>query len=135
MSYHSESTIEDQHRGTVNVLSFSGDGRFLATGCEDGIVKVFNTSGGGHRSTYEKEASAIDALIWNPRDSSSLCLYVGTRGGHVFSFQSPEQKVQSQILREWPFDHFHRTKTTPQRSISPAWTDQFDASPSIGINV
>lgn len=104
LSFILHRTLTDYHEGTVNVLEFSQDGKYLATGCEDGTVRIFGTSSGSLRSTYEKEVTAIDAIVWNRRElgHKSPCIYVGTRAGHVYQFSKPDWKASAYRMMPIP---------------------------------
>ncbi|KAK0505147.1 WD40-repeat-containing domain protein [Armillaria luteobubalina] len=39
-------TIEGKHKNSINILAFSKDGKFFTSGCEDGVLSIFNTKSG-----------------------------------------------------------------------------------------
>lgn len=103
--YELHKTIEGKHNNSVNVVSFSKNGKFLATGCEDGTVVVFSTKKGSEISRYEYDAEspAIDCLFWTSdseatRESAkdtvkTMAIYAGTRRGKLFRYNDPHKQA------------------------------------------
>lgn len=95
--YSRLTTIEGRHKNSVNVLVFSKDGKFLVTGCEDGVLSIFKTKSGAEVSRYEydHESPAIDCMIWGQDpESRKIILYAGTRKGKLYRYNEPQKKVR-----------------------------------------
>lgn len=49
-----------------DALAFSGDGKYLAAGSNDGIVRVFNTKDGTIKKEWKAHAATINFLVFHP---------------------------------------------------------------------
>ncbi|KAK0468524.1 WD40-repeat-containing domain protein [Armillaria novae-zelandiae] len=90
-------------RTPSTVLAFSKDGKFFASGCEDGILSIFNTKSGAEISCYEydHESPAIDCIIWHhDSESRKVLLYAGTRKGRLYRYNEPQRKGLSNRVRD-----------------------------------
>ena len=74
--------IRNCHQDSVNCLSFSPDGRFLASGGEDGALFVFDYKNGCDvwKITHP---SSLTCLVWHPSNEG---LYAGFGNGDVQRF-------------------------------------------------
>ena len=74
------------HQGAVTALAFSHDGRYLASGGQDGQVQVWETETGVLRQTFT-HGSPVALLRWSPNH-----LLASTSPGHlqVWSVQSAD---------------------------------------------
>ena len=61
----------DAHKGAVTCLAWNGEGSALATGGEDGLVKIWSQSG-MLRSTLAHQSHCIYALGWSPENDQVL---------------------------------------------------------------
>src|SRR5579875_1895569 len=59
------------HQGNITVLAWSHDGKYLATGGSDAVVKVWEAESGRLLSTYHQHQHPVCALSWSP-DSKSI---------------------------------------------------------------
>ena len=78
----SEALVTDHHEGGVSSIDISPDGRWVASGGEDGAVKVWDRHTGQLRFTQEAEAPAavwVEAVAW----SSDSVLAIARYGGPV----------------------------------------------------
>lgn len=66
-------TIVDSFGGSVWCMALSNDGAFLAAGCEDGSVKLLDTSGGAleYARSFDKQEGRILSVDWD-QDGQSL---------------------------------------------------------------
>eukprot|EP01063_Lacrimia_lanifica_P000259 TRINITY_DN10127_c0_g2_i1.p1 TRINITY_DN10127_c0_g2~~TRINITY_DN10127_c0_g2_i1.p1 ORF type:complete len:778 (+),score=341.25 TRINITY_DN10127_c0_g2_i1:60-2393(+) len=65
-----EKAIE-AHKGALTCLAWNGEGGALATGGEDGTVKIWSATG-MLRSTLAQQAQCIHALAWSPENDQVL---------------------------------------------------------------
>ena len=54
------------HKGTVRTLAFAPDGATLATGSEDGEVKLWETASGRERATLSGHSDMVTCLAFSP---------------------------------------------------------------------
>jgi WD40 repeat protein len=54
------------HSATINSLDFSPDGSLLATGSNDGTVKIWNVQTGGLIRTLEGHSGPVNSVIFSP---------------------------------------------------------------------
>ncbi|KAK0497102.1 hypothetical protein EDD18DRAFT_1104559 [Armillaria luteobubalina] len=101
LRYTRLTTIEGKHKNSVNVLALSKDGKFFTSGCEDGVLSIFNTKSGAEISLYEydHESPAIDCIIWHyDTESRKILLYAGTRKGRLYRYNEPQKKISSSYV-------------------------------------
>jgi WD40 repeat protein len=69
------------HRAAIRSLAFASDGHTLASGDEDGVIEIWDTS--EERSTKRLAAGTapINALAFHPRNADRL--FVGSDNGQV----------------------------------------------------
>ncbi|KAH9931483.1 WD40-repeat-containing domain protein [Fomitopsis serialis] len=66
--YH---TLTRGHAGTINVLAFSPDSQYLASGSDDRSVIIWNVPSGKSLYRFSFE-SRVDSLLWHPRWEETL---------------------------------------------------------------
>ena len=57
-----------RHFQPVTVLSWSHDGRYLASGSSDATIKVWDAATGDLLQTYAEHTTEVYALAWSPKD-------------------------------------------------------------------
>ncbi|KAJ7223834.1 WD40-repeat-containing domain protein [Mycena rebaudengoi] len=72
------------HTDSINVISFSPDSKFLASGGDDGLLQIFDTKTWKTIRKF-RGVSAIRALVWH--SSWSGALMVGSRNGDINTIQ------------------------------------------------
>ncbi|MBT6918976.1 MAG: protein kinase [Planctomycetaceae bacterium] len=80
-----------RHPGRVFCVAFSADGEnpILATGCEDGVVRVFNSSGTLIQS-FDEHQGQVNAIVWNQNAELSWNLASASADGTVRLWRLPE---------------------------------------------
>lgn len=63
-----ERAVLQGHQGSVQSLSFSSDGRTLATGSLDETVKLWDAATGKEKATLHGHRSGISAVAFGPDD-------------------------------------------------------------------
>jgi WD40 repeat protein len=60
-------TIETQgHRGEVRSIAYSPDGEWMATGAEDGTIRVFDPKTGKFVKALVGHDAAVESVSWAP---------------------------------------------------------------------
>jgi WD40 repeat protein len=58
--------LSADHQGDVEAVSWSPDGRWLATGSDDGKVRIWDTLTGQERRRFEGHTGIVWSLSWSP---------------------------------------------------------------------
>lgn len=69
------------HNQDVNSITFSPDGKMLASGSSDGTMKVWDVQIGEMKQTFEASGNEVVAVAFSP-DGQSLAIAVVSRGGN-----------------------------------------------------
>ncbi|KAF9500285.1 WD40 repeat-like protein [Pleurotus eryngii] len=79
-SYSCASTLNSCHTDSINVLTFSPCGKYLASGADDGVVYIYNPRQG---AKFMKVVAhhAVTTLAWHPTGNGRL--FVGREDGQV----------------------------------------------------
>lgn len=86
----------EAHTGAIIVIRWSNDSSTLATGGEDGLIKIWSRSG-MLRSTINASSLSVYALSWSP-DSNSL---VYSNGNHLLvKSLSPQSRSQEWLAHD-----------------------------------
>ena len=93
---HNEPDTIIRHQGRVFCVVFSGDSQHpvLATGCEDGVVRVFD-SYGTLIQKFDEHQGQVNAIAWNRNTRSSWDIASASADGTVRLWQLP--KVQREL--------------------------------------
>lgn len=84
------------HMGSVEDVKFDHSGRFLASGCGDGIINIYNTDDGRLLRSLKLRRPFIDSISWHPHKpilaanhdgDSELALWDVTTGKCITSFK------------------------------------------------
>ncbi|KAK0213867.1 hypothetical protein EDD85DRAFT_963213 [Armillaria nabsnona] len=99
-------TIQSPDFDSVNVLVFSKDCKLFAAGLENGAVITFHTDGGCQVAQYQKDAAAIDTILWSlgsdkVKDKDKPVLFVGTCTGKLFRYSRPDKKAKADRNIDW----------------------------------
>src|SRR5262249_39156890 len=68
------------HEGAVRCIAYAPDGTRLASGGEDGTLRLWNLATGAEETSSERAGASIEALAFSPKDTR---LAIGTSGGRV----------------------------------------------------
>jgi WD40 repeat protein/beta-lactamase regulating signal transducer with metallopeptidase domain len=85
------------HNGAVNALAFSADGRALATGGSDGMVKVWDPAAQVVRHSLDAGSTSITAVSFSPDGASVAGLEWGKHQVHIWDVPTgqPKQTLQA----------------------------------------
>src|SRR5262249_42863758 len=67
-----KAVLQEPHPGRIKSLTFTGDGKLLASGHENGSVRLWEVSEGKRRAVLEGHAGAIAALRFTPGNRSLI---------------------------------------------------------------
>jgi WD40 repeat protein len=85
------------HEGTVFALAYSKDGRYLATGCWDGVARIWDTASGALFSQIAYPNSAtITSVAFSP-DPDSFVLAIAGSNGKVTVWDWRKNKQYAQV--------------------------------------
>ena len=87
-SYHMEEAADKEHilnghDGSVTSIVFSPDGSILASGSDDGTIRLWEASGGSHKSTLEH--GSVTSIVFSP---DSKMLASGSNNGTIRLWES-----------------------------------------------
>lgn len=82
-----EKRVGDAHRGAVISVAWSVDGSAIATGGEDGQVKVWSRNG-MLRSAIAQKTQAVYSVCWSPNSDKERLLYASGRKIHLKLIQA-----------------------------------------------
>jgi WD40 repeat protein len=80
------------HTDAVRCLSYSPDGRYLASGGEDGTVRLWGLAAGGIEAGLLEHADSVEALSFAPDGAT---LVTGTAGGEVIAWDVAQRQCRS----------------------------------------
>lgn len=91
------------HRGSVRCLSYSPEGRYLATGSEDKTVRLWDLAAGGASAATLKHSAGVEALAFVPE---SQILLTGSSDGtlSVWDLES-RRRIASLVEHNEGFRH------------------------------
>jgi WD40 repeat protein len=102
--YLHETTLRG-HEESVTAMEFSPDGRFLASGSEDGLLLIFSTL---EWKLVRRlvDASPLTSLTWHPLRDRIFC---GFKGGDVHTVQFDPLKVAQMMMNQqsWSYIPIH----------------------------
>ncbi|GFR19764.1 hypothetical protein TNCT_196761, partial [Trichonephila clavata] len=56
------------HNKAVNTLKFSPDGRWIASGSEDGVIKLWDLPAGKLRTEFKGHSSGVSDIEFHPNE-------------------------------------------------------------------
>lgn len=99
------------HSGTVNAVAYSPDGTRIASGSNDGTVRIWNATKGHIIYTCDSHSARVNSVTWSPS------------GNHI-AFGSNDQTVQI-----WNASTAHRTSLFSVHSSPWVWVYAVASSP------
>jgi len=109
-AYVEHKTLLDEHTDSVNALSFSPCGRYLASGSSDRSICIWKVSTGRFifRVVFD---SQVNVLLWHPVEKDTLIC--GCEDGAVFYLSdfSPVRPNTS-IISSWSYSDAHPVSKT-----------------------
>ncbi|MEH2373493.1 MAG: hypothetical protein V7K15_10600 [Nostoc sp.] len=91
------------HSGSVHSVTFSPDGRIIASGSGDKTIKLWDVSTGREISTLQEHSSYVDSVAFSPdgktlasgSDDKTMKLWDVTTGGQIRTLQGHSSRIQS----------------------------------------
>jgi len=84
-------TIETRlHRGGLNAVGYSGEGRYLATGGSSGVIRLWDAATGGLIRVLVSPARGVGSLVWSP---GGTLLAAGSRDGYVHIWSAGSGRI------------------------------------------
>ncbi|MEX2484907.1 MAG: caspase family protein [Brumimicrobium sp.] len=101
-----ELVVSSGHTDNINCLDFSQDGKYIASGGSDNIVKVYNLNMQQELNTLVGFTNRVVKVKFSPNDKYivSSCF-----GGDIFIHSHPEGKLVSKIENDLDTEHFQLT--------------------------
>jgi WD40 repeat protein len=98
------------HEGGTNCLAFApGDRALLATGGQDGAVKLWDSAAAQHLTTTVVDRAWVEHLAWRPADGRSSPPLLAAAAGRGLFFLDADAQVK------------HRFKAAPKTLTAIAW--------------
>ena len=131
-------TIYRGHLGRVRSLSINTDGTLLASGGDDGTVRIWELLTG--RQLWSVKLSteeAITVVRWRPEKPSGVILSAGV-GENVYfiiplSLVSPEDETKSKKILDAGFGHSATQSTGIQKGAAGKWTRPTEKQQADGV--
>jgi len=132
-------TIEYRgHRGLIRSISLSPDGQWLASGSDDGTVRIFEVSTGRcyrkwdfkNQHTEDDDSIVVECVAFNPNPAMPLlAVAVGTHifllHTHIITNGTEKNKVQELIkqpaLEQQPIDRTQQTEKQIRQAKACTW--------------
>ena len=129
--------IFEGHKGRVRSVAIDPAGQYLASGGDDGTVRIWELSTGNHLLHYKLGTDSVNAVRWRPgAQGTVLCAAVG----HELLFiASPIEKYEDEVVSREIIDAgfgYATSNTSVQKKEAPAiWSRPSPSLLRLGVQL
>ena len=129
--------IFEGHKGRVRSVAIDPAGQILATGGDDGTIRTWQLSSGGHVLCYKLGTEPVTIVRWRPgTESTVLC---AAMGHELFFIPSPVEKCDNESVSRDITDAgfgYAASHTSAQKKEAPAtWSRPAPSLVRLGIQL
>jgi len=94
-----EEQLTFQHPAKINSVDFSSDGRYLATGCDDGLVRLFNPTTGRLEKKLTGFVDRITYVQFSP-DGRQITISINDQPDQIYDLLSDTIEVSEPVATD-----------------------------------